>query len=92
MKSYRELTTRYLKSHKKRTILTIIGIILSTALLCSVGVLGETFQNNMLDTLKHESGNFHFVISGVNDEQLNMLQNNMKIEELAIGLMLLWIK
>lgn len=36
--SYKKLTVRYLKANKKRSILTLIGIILSVALFSSIGL------------------------------------------------------
>lgn len=37
MNLYTSLTIRYLKENKRRTLVTIIGIILSTALICGIG-------------------------------------------------------
>ncbi|MCS4469615.1 hypothetical protein JTS96_18985 [Clostridium botulinum] len=39
MKSYSEITGRYLKQNKKRTILTIVGIILAISLFSGIGNL-----------------------------------------------------
>lgn len=34
----------------------------------------------MLENIKENFGNFHVVFSGLNEEQLNILQNNVKLE------------
>ena len=39
-----KLSIRNLKLNKKRTISTIIGIILSVALICAVASMGTSFQ------------------------------------------------
>ena len=44
MNLYTSLTFRYLKENKKRTIVTIIGIILSTALICGIGNIYKLYK------------------------------------------------
>ena len=41
-----KLTIKNLKLNKKRTIVTIIGIMLSTALICAVAGYGKQFYGN----------------------------------------------
>ena len=43
-----KLTIKNLKLNKKRTIVTIIGIILSTALMVGIGLLFSSFQDYMI--------------------------------------------
>ena len=45
MNLYTALTLRYLKENKKRTIVTIIGIILSTALICGIGNIYNSLRD-----------------------------------------------
>ena len=44
--SYKQITGKYLKTNMKRTLLTIIGIVLSVALISSIGLFfkGYRFQ------------------------------------------------
>lgn len=49
MNILRKLTLNYLKLNKKRTIVTIIGIILSGAMITAVATLAVSFQGFMLD-------------------------------------------
>ena len=44
-----KFTVKSLKLNKKRTIVTIIGIILSTALICGVAGLVSSFQNSLIN-------------------------------------------
>ena len=42
-------TLKYLRLNKKRTAVTILGVILSSALICGVFLLGVSFQKVMID-------------------------------------------
>ena len=45
MKSYNDIILKYLKKNKKRTLFTIIGIILSLSLISGVGFLGLSVRD-----------------------------------------------
>ena len=51
-----KLTSNYLKLNKKRTLVTIIGIILSGAMISAVTTLAVSFQNFMINYEKEQSG------------------------------------
>lgn len=66
MNLYTSLTVRYLKQNKRRTIVTIIGIILSTALICGIGNIFESFMDYQIrETIKND-GSFHAKFYNVN--------------------------
>src|SRR5512143_170566 len=52
-------TTKYLRLNRKRTAVTILGVILSAALICGVFLLGVSFQKVMIDHEIFMSGNWH---------------------------------
>ena len=52
-------TLKYLRLNKKRTAVTILGVILSSALICGVFLLGVSFQKVMIDHEIFMSGNWH---------------------------------
>lgn len=79
MKILNELTIKHLKMNKKRTIVTIIGIILSTALMVGIGLLFSTMQDNAIRTLKQSTGDYHAYIEGLNHQKLEILSNNHHI-------------
>lgn len=54
-----KLTLQALKQNRTRTIVTIIGIILSTAMLCAVTTFTTSFQQFMLDDSVYSSGSWH---------------------------------
>ena len=45
---------------KKRTILTIIGIVLSCALVCAIGIFLESVQHAFLLETEHSVGRHHY--------------------------------
>ena len=52
-------TLKYLRLNKKRTAVTILGVILSSALICGVFLLGVSFQKLMIDHEIATKGNWH---------------------------------
>ena len=58
-------TLKYLRLNKKRTAVTILGVILSSALICGVFLLGISFQKVMIDHEIFMSGNWHAQFLGV---------------------------
>src|SRR5207244_4505377 len=52
-------TLKYLRLNKKRTAVTVVGVVLSSALICGVLLLGVSFQQVMVDHEVFMSGNWH---------------------------------
>ena len=69
------LTIKNLRLNKKRTIVTIIGIILSTALMVGIGLLFSSFQDLMIrDTIGY-SGKYEAEYNDVDLIKLNDIKN-----------------
>ena len=79
MKILNELTIKNLKLNRKRTIVTIIGIILSTALMVGIGLLFSTFQDYMIEEVKNYSGSYHALYSGISSQSLEKLENDDEV-------------
>lgn len=75
-----KLTLRNLKLNKKRTIVTVIGIILSVALLTAVASMFFSAKESMIRYQKQEQGDYHYGFLGVPQEKLKELSQNRKIE------------
>ncbi len=82
--SYKALSGKYLKDNKKRTILTIIGIILSVALITSICTFILTVQNSMIENSKRSMGAFHVAISNVSEDEINKIQTNINVNSLGV--------
>lgn len=80
-----KLTIENLKLNKKRTIVTIIGIILSVALICAVASMLVSFRKSMIKYTIEGKGNYHFVFYDVKKDDLKSFENNRNIERLYIS-------
>lgn len=77
MKILNKLTIKHLTSNKRRTIVTIIGIILSTALMVGIGLLFSTMRENAIAQIIKSNGSYHAMVKMPRDK-LNLLDNNIK--------------
>ena len=72
-----KLTKKNLLLNKKRTVVTIIGIMLSTALVCAVAGLVTSAQQTFVNLIKNSDGDYHISFSNVPQEQQKyIIQNN----------------
>ncbi|SHJ41286.1 putative ABC transport system permease protein [Clostridium cavendishii DSM 21758] len=78
--SYKILSKKYLKKNKKRTILTIIGIILSVALISCIGIFILNIRYSMIEQAKNRYGDYHVVILDAKKNDINKLRFNPKVE------------
>lgn len=81
MKVLNELSLKDLKLNKKRSIVIIIGIILSTALICGVAGLITSFQKTFVETAKNSQGNYHAIFYNVPKDELKYIEENRSIED-----------
>ena len=81
MKVLNELSIKDLKLNKKRSIVIIIGIILSTALICGVAGLITSFQNTFVETAKNSQGNYHAIFYNVPKDELKYIEENRSVED-----------
>lgn len=80
MNLMKTLTLKNLKLNRKRTIVTIVGIILATALLSALVTLVSSFQYSMIEYQKQKDGDFHVKFSNVKMSELSEFKNNRNIE------------
>lgn len=80
MNLMKTLTLKNLKLNRKRTIVTIVGIILATALLSALVTLVSSFQCSMIEYQKQKGGDFHVKFSNVKMSELSEFKNNRNIE------------
>ncbi|AST90877.1 cell division protein FtsX [Sutcliffiella cohnii] len=80
-----KLTVRHLKENKRRTLVTIIGVIISVAMITAVATLGVSF----LDLLKRQSiadeGHWHVVYKEVHTEQIEAIKKDEHTKELILS-------
>lgn len=68
-------------TNKTKSFLTVITIILTTALLTSMGSLYATVKDQNVKYVENNIGNFHCNFKVENDEQFETLKNNVEIEK-----------
>ena len=78
-----KLTKRNLKLNRKRTIGTIIGIVLSVALICALSGLFNSFQETLIQNAINERGDFHIALETINREQLSKYELNKDIKSIS---------
>ncbi|OJD69798.1 ABC transporter permease [Bacillus sp. N35-10-4] len=84
--NYKQLSRRYLKGNKKRTILTLIGIILSVSLISTIGLFMNGTQISQIENTKKRQGySFHAVVLNYDESILKKIKYNPQIE--SFGLM-----
>jgi len=81
MKILNRLTIKHLMMNKKRTIVTIIGIILSTALMVGIGLLVSTFLEAMRANAISYNGYHHAYFDFLSETQKEELKLNINFEE-----------
>lgn len=81
MKILNNLTIKHLCLNKKRTIVTIIGIILSTALMVGVGLLLSSFISALKEDTIKSYGSHNVVYQSISKEDYAKIKNNINIKE-----------
>lgn len=81
MKILNDLSIKDLKLNKKRSAVIIIGIILSTALICGVAGIVTSFQHTLIEMVKEREGNFHARFCEVPKDELKYIQENRNVED-----------
>ncbi len=86
MNTLNKLTLKNLKLNKSRTIVTIIGILLSTALITVVAGIAASGQQTMIDGQINFSGNYDLFISGnATSEDVKEIKANRNVETVYIN-------
>ncbi len=80
MQILNRLTIRNLKLNKKRTIVTIIGIILATALLTAVAAMAVSLKESITLRAKKVDGDFHLLLYDMTDKEKESVINNRQVE------------
>ena len=75
MKNYSEITVKYLKEKKKRTLFTIVGIIISLSLISGVGFLGlSLLKDYMYNLIINDGGDYECSFNGINYKNIKINQ------------------
>ncbi|MEO3947737.1 FtsX-like permease family protein [Gorillibacterium sp. CAU 1737] len=78
------LTLRQLRLNKKRTGVTLIGVIISVAMITAVTTLGTSFMDLMQRNAKASNGNWHVLYPNVTPVQAEKLAADKKVEAVSL--------
>lgn len=81
MKILNSLSFKDLKLNKKRSLVIIIGIILSTALICGVAGIASSFQHTFIEYEKQNDGDYHAMFYDVPSSELKYIEENRNVEK-----------
>jgi len=80
-----KLTLRTLKENKRRTLVTILGVIISVAMITAVSTLVVSFMNLMQRQEIANNGEWHVLYNNVNKEQLQAIQEDSETKTMIIS-------
>ncbi|OAB42002.1 ABC transporter permease [Paenibacillus glacialis] len=78
------LTIRHLKQNKRRTLVTIIGVIISVAMVTAVATLVFSFSDLMIRQAIADTGEWHVQYQDVTKEQLAAIHDDDSAKTVAI--------
>lgn len=84
MNIFAVITNRTMKQNKARTIVTIIGVILATAMISAVITLGISLQRYMYEYAVETDGNWHVSAKGISDEDMKKLEQDGNVKQSAV--------
>ncbi|WP_054957977.1 ABC transporter permease [Paenibacillus dakarensis] len=80
-----KLTIRHMRQNKRRTLVTIIGVILSAAMITAVTTMGTSF----IDLMKRQEiaigGEWHVLYEKVNGNQIHAIRQDSETKSLSIS-------
>ncbi|MBQ8860281.1 MAG: ABC transporter permease [Ruminococcus sp.] len=83
MNVFKKVTLQSLKKTRTRTIVTIIGIMLSAALICAVTTFTSSMHKFALDSAIYMEGDWHASVSSVTTEEFEKVSNDERVSQCA---------
>ncbi|MBU5591970.1 FtsX-like permease family protein [Clostridium sp. MSJ-4] len=84
MKTYKSITTKYMKVQKKRTLLTILGIIMSIALISGTGTIFYSYRDARIQDVKQDKGDYEVRFKNISKNQIDTLKNHTEFKDISI--------
>ncbi len=77
-------TKKNMARNKKRTVVTIIGVMLSAALICTVAGMATSFMKSIRENEIRNVGNFHAQFCDVPADKLSLITENVHVKDYCI--------
>lgn len=81
MNVLQKVTLQTLKKNRTRTIVTIIGVILSTAMVTAVAASAAAFRELLIETTQYEYGDWHIGTANVSPEESERMLSSTEVEK-----------
>lgn len=86
MDAIKNFTKRSMGRNKKRTIVTIIGVMLSAALICAVAGMAATFRDGMINFYETKFGSFYGRMENVPVENISLVTDNAHVVSAGVAM------
>lgn len=83
MKILNKVTLKNLQKNKTRTLVTIVGIILSVSLFTAITTSVYSLQSYVLEVVKEQTGNYHGGLLSLEKEERNKLASKEEVEAVS---------
>src|SRR5690625_3270536 len=80
-----KLTLRHLKQNKRRTLVTVIGVVISVAMLTAVATLAVSFMALLQKQTIADEGEWHVLYKNVNEKQLKSIQEDKNTKSVVLS-------
>lgn len=80
-----KVTVRHLKANKRRSLVTIIGVIISVAMITAVATLGISFLDLMIRQEIANNGEWHVQFKDVSKEQIETIEKDSDTKTLILS-------
>lgn len=80
-----KVTLRHLKENKRRTLVTIIGVIISVAMITAVATLGVSFLDVMIRQHIANNGEWHVRYGDVTPAQIEAIEQDSETDKLVLS-------
>lgn len=84
MNILKQLMFKHTVMNKKRTIVMIVGIVLSISLIIMILSLTVSFKSSIIDYLERTKGNYHYMFRNVPSGDINKFDRNVAIDSYFI--------
>lgn len=84
MNIFGTITRRTMKQNRSRSIVTIIGVILSAAMIAAVTTFGVSVQRFLVDASIEQDGNWHMMMEYISPQLKEKIENDQRVEEAGI--------
>lgn len=86
------LTWRHMKANKSRTLVTVIGAVISVAMLTAVFIIGSSFMGMMKESVAEYEGSWQAKFNGVSGEDISSITESEEISQSDVSLAIGFVK